>query len=61
MASRCVGSMHECRVACEQFKRERLQGVARQYRRGFVKRPVTGGFSAPQVVIVHGRQIVVYQ
>ena len=38
---------------------ERLQSVGREYRRCFVVFAVHGGHPAPQVVVVHGGQVVV--
>ena len=46
---------------CQQGKGQRLQGVAREYRFGFAKRFVTRRFAASQVIVVHGRQIIVDQ
>ena len=40
---------------------QRQQGVAGQNGRGLVERLVAGGPAAPQIVVVHGRQIVVDQ
>jgi hypothetical protein len=43
------------------MKRQGLQGVPRQDRGGLVEGLVAGGPAAPQVVVVHGRQVVVDQ
>ena len=45
----------------EQLKCKGLQGVTGQYGAGFVKSDVGGGLATAQVIIVHGRQVVVYQ
>jgi len=71
-AARCLGELgehvqtlrgfdDERRIARQQFECECLQGVARQYRCGFIERFVAGGFAAPQVVVVHGWQVVMHQ
>ncbi len=48
-------------LARHHLERQRQEPVARQDRRGLVKRPVTGRPAAPQVVVVHRRQVVVNQ
>ena len=51
-----------CRIEIGKYlKRQRLQGVRGENRRGFVERPVYGRLPAPQVVVVHGGQVVVHQ
>ena len=48
-------------VACEDFKGEGLQSIARQKRRILSERLVVGGLAAAQVVVVHAGQVVVNQ
>jgi hypothetical protein len=45
----------------EDLERERVEAVAGKHRLGFPERPVDGRLAAPEVVIVHARQIVVDQ
>ena len=45
----------------QNFKRVSQQPVAGKYRRRFVKSPMTGRLTAAQVVVIHRRQIVMYQ
>jgi hypothetical protein len=42
----------------KQFEGERLERVARQDRRGFVEGAMRGRPAAAQIVVVHGRQVV---
>ena len=51
----------QCRIARQQLKRQRLQRIAHQHRGGLVEGLVTGGPAAPQVVVIHRRQIVMDQ
>ena len=48
-------------LAGQHLERQRQQGIAGQNRRGLVERLVAGGPATPQIVVVHGRQIVVDQ
>ena len=43
------------------FKSQSLQGVACKDGSGFIKSTMTGRPASPQVVIVHGRKVIVYQ
>ena len=45
----------------DQLKSKALQRVADQQRCGLVEFNVTGGFAAPQNVVVHARQVVMHQ
>ena len=45
----------------EDLERQGVEAVAGEHRRRFVKRLVDGRLAAPQVVVVHARQIVVDQ
>ena len=48
-------------VAADDLEGQRLQGVAREDGCGFVELAVAGRPAAAQVVVVHGRQVVVDQ
>ncbi len=48
-------------VACEQLERQRLQRVADQYGGRLVEGLVAGRPAAPQIIVIHGGKIVVYQ
>jgi hypothetical protein len=43
----------------QHLKGERLQCVARQYCGGFSKGTMTTGFASPQVIVIHGGQVIV--
>ena len=45
----------------QHFEREHLQRVADQDRGGLVEGAVAGRPAAPQIVVVHGGQVVVHQ
>ena len=45
----------------EQFEGHGLERIAHEHGGGFVVGAVAGGLAAPQVVVVHGGQIVVHQ
>ena len=45
----------------DQVERQRLQGVAGEDRGGFVEGDVHGRSTAAQVIVVHGRQVVMHQ
>jgi hypothetical protein len=45
----------------ERLKSERLQGVSAENRGGLIKRAVAGWAAPSQVVVVHCRQVVMYQ
>lgn len=47
------------RILGEDLERQGLQGVAYKDRRRFIERPVTTRSSAPHVIVVHCREIVV--
>jgi hypothetical protein len=47
--------------ACASTSKARLQRIAGQNGGGFVEGAMTGGAATTQVVIIHGRQIVVHQ
>ena len=49
------------RIARQQLKGQRLQGIAHQHRGGLIERLVTGRPAAAQIIVIHRRQIVVHQ
>ncbi len=58
------GSHQSCRLGGngkQLRKAMRQQTVTRQNRRGFVKRLMTAGATAPQIVVIHSGQIIVNQ
>ena len=55
--ARCMAALG----AGKHLERQRLQCIGRQDCRGLVELPVHGGLAAPQVGVVHGRQVVVYK
>ena len=58
-ADRGVG--RQARMRRQQLEGQHLQRIAGQDRRRFVERLVAGRPAAAQVVVVHGRQVVVHQ
>jgi hypothetical protein len=48
-------------VVGENFERQRMQAVPGEHRRGLAERLVDGRLAAPEVIIVHARQVVVDQ
>ena len=58
---RTAGSSRQSGSAGQNLERQHLQRIADQNRGGFIERLVTGRTAAAQVVVVHGRQIVVHQ
>ena len=57
----CLRSTPRARVGGEHLERERLQRVAGEDRRRFVELPVSRRAAAPQIVVVHRRQVVVHE
>ena len=51
----------QLRIARQQLKRQRLQRIAHQQRRRLIIGLVAGRPAAPQIVVVHRRQVIVHQ
>ena len=45
----------------EHVERQRLQRVADENRGGFIERAMARGPAAPQIVVIHRRQVVVHE
>ena len=60
ISRRAIGGNRRRRVR-QHFEGARLQRIAGENGRGFVEGAMTGGPATAQVVIVHGRQVVVHQ
>ena len=56
-----AGGGGQRRIACQQLKGQRLQRVAHENRRRLVKGLVTGRPSPSEVIVIHGRKIVMHQ
>jgi hypothetical protein len=48
-------------VVSEDRERERLQGVTDENRSGLVERTVASRASSAEVIVVHGRQVVMHE
>jgi hypothetical protein len=51
----------ECLNFSDSLKRGGLQPVTSENRRGFVERAVKGGLTAPEIIVIHRREVVVHQ
>ena len=60
MTSRLFG-VRRWQFAGQNFECQSLQRVTGQNGSGFIECPVTGGSAAPQVIIIHGRQVIMNQ
>ena len=57
----CLRSRRERTIGGEHLERERLQRVAGEDRRRLVELPMRRRAAAPQIVVVHRRQVVVHE
>ena len=61
MARRPLASSLQGGIVGENVKRQGMQGIAGQDRRCLIKGTVTSGFSAPQIIVIHGGQVIMDQ